>query len=42
MKTLLTILLAVTFHDTIALGLVYIARGILWLALQISALAEIL
>jgi hypothetical protein len=42
MKTLLTILLAVTFHDAIAMALVYLAKGILWLALQISALAEIL
>ena len=42
MRTFLIIILAVTFHDAIALGLVYLARGILWAAQQLSALAEII
>jgi len=40
MKTFILIILAVTFHDVLALALVYTAKAILWGACLIQTIAE--
>mgnify|MGYP003639067224 CR=1 FL=1 len=40
MKTIILIILAVTFHDVLALALVYAAKAILWGAYFIQTIAE--
>ena len=40
MKTIILIILAVTFHDVLALALVYAAKALLWGAYLIQRIAE--
>ena len=42
MKTIILIILDVTFHDALALALVYAAKALLWAACAIQNIAEIL
>ncbi len=42
MKTILTILAVVVFHDLIALALVYVARALLWAANMLSSICEVI
>ena len=42
MKTFLTILFVIVFHDAIALALVYVAQGILWAAAMLSDICEVI
>ena len=42
MKTFLTVLFVIVFHDAIALALVYVAHGILWAATMLSDICEVI
>jgi hypothetical protein len=42
MKTFLTVLFIIVFHDAIALGLMYVAHAILWAATMFRDICEVI
>jgi len=42
MKTFLTVLFIIIFHDAIALAIVYVAQALLWAATMLSDICEVI